>query len=86
LRTITLPAGAFVVGKKYTWKLKTSAENAEGGYEVSSQQQLEADLGGAPTLDFGASFAQTVNQADRLKAVGYPFEGVMSVLDFVRKN
>jgi hypothetical protein len=86
LRIITLPAGAFVAGKKYTWRLKTSAENAEGGYEVSSQQQLEVDLGNAYALDSGATFAQTVNQADRLKAVGYPFEGVMSVLDFVRKN
>jgi hypothetical protein len=86
LRIITLPAGAFVAGKKYTWRLKTSAENAEGGYDVRSQQQLEVDLGSVYTLDSGATFAQTVNQADRLKAVGYPFEGVMSVLDFVRKN
>jgi hypothetical protein len=86
LRVITFPVSAFVTGKKYVWKLKTSAETAEGSYEVSSQQQLELDLGRALASELGATFAQTVTQADRLKAIGYPFEGVMTVLDFVRKN
>jgi hypothetical protein len=86
LRLMTLPAAAFVQGKRYVWKLKTSAETAEGSYEINSREQLNADLGRAPNADVGATFSQTVIQADRLKELGYRFEGIMSILDFVRKN
>lgn len=86
LRLMTLPATAFVQGKRYVWKLKTSAETAEGNYEVNSREQLNTDLGRAHNADVSANFSQTVIQADRLSALGYPFEAIMSILDFVRKN
>ena len=86
LRLMTLPVSAFVQGKRYTWKLKTSVESAEGSYEVNSLEQLNTDLGRTLNADVNTTFSQAVIQADRLEALGYRFEGIMSILDFVRKN